>query len=700
MGAMQPSLGGGDFSSAMNAAIAQRAMQYATPQQLPQIQHSAMLAEALQSIQKSGSQNLRTKGALASNLLAEALLAMASNKANKQVAQTDQGNWNNVSGTMAGMIPGLNGSDTPPAPQAGPPASAPPPAAPSQPAQSDAAPAPAPQPPATQLSDADRHGLANAMWGEARGEPTAGQQAVADVILNRARQTGQPVSAVVAQPHQFAGYNPNRQLSPQQEQAMLDAAAPALAGTDITHGADHFYNPSLASPKWGAVSGGQMIGQHRFLALGDQGAQSAASTGTPAAAQAPMPQPLQVSTGPQPSMPGPNPGANSPSQPAPANSAPQGAAPSSVQGQGQWALGPVPIQPQQRQRLQQLGQLAQTNPAFRQPFMEYAQELQKQATTPEPFEPQIINGTKVLIGKVTGRQVIAPVQGLPIEAKAMMASDGRGGFAPVPSTQDRQLQGAAPGVRTQQDIAGHISDTAIANAVQSGQVYDPASGGYRPLAGLQPHITPAGGGGAVMVQEPGKGPQLVQGPVTAEMVAKRGEQFTGRDEVKAARSSLEAMNAYNRAMQTIAPSGVVGQAGIDAYIHAVSSPNQGVRQGPVNVFLEHQNLPDEVKGEAQRLFGQGFLTPQVLKQIGQMVWLYTNERVKTAQGLSQTDTQWAKQGGFDPGALGESSPQMMPVPAYIQDAPPPMNTRHSGMVVWSPKGPVKWNGKGWDPANG
>lgn len=128
--------------------------------------------------------------------------------------------------------------------------------------------------------------LVRTVYGEARGEPTDGQQAVASVILNRARQLGQPVSAVVQAPGQFESWS-----SPSTSRAMasLSATSPAyqsikaaiqpiLDGTvpDPTGGADHFYAPTLQAadgrnkPSWDNGTG-QTIGNHVFLKVGDQG---------------------------------------------------------------------------------------------------------------------------------------------------------------------------------------------------------------------------------------------------------------------------------------------------------------------------------------------------------------------------------------------------------------------------------------------
>ena len=74
-----------------------------------QIRRSAYLAQALQSIRRPGAQTLRTRGALASNLLAEALLALAAHHANAPPAQADQGDGDNASAAMAGPAPGPDG---------------------------------------------------------------------------------------------------------------------------------------------------------------------------------------------------------------------------------------------------------------------------------------------------------------------------------------------------------------------------------------------------------------------------------------------------------------------------------------------------------------------------------------------------------------------------------------------------------------
>jgi hypothetical protein len=122
--------------------------------------------------------------------------------------------------------------------------------------------------------------LVRTVYGEARGEPSEGQRAVAAVALNRARATGQPLSSVVTAPGQFESWDTAAtrgamtSLSPNDPQykKIAAAVAPLLDGSapDPTSGADHFYAPkaqaALGRPKPAWDNGtGQPIGGHLFF---------------------------------------------------------------------------------------------------------------------------------------------------------------------------------------------------------------------------------------------------------------------------------------------------------------------------------------------------------------------------------------------------------------------------------------------------
>lgn len=100
-------------------------------------------------------------------------------------------------------------------------------------------------------SEQDLQILANAVYGEARGEPYEGQVAVAAVILNRveAEQFPDSVSEVIFQPLAFTAVadgqiwlEPNEQA----KRAVLDA----INGWDPSDNALYYFNPETATSKW------------------------------------------------------------------------------------------------------------------------------------------------------------------------------------------------------------------------------------------------------------------------------------------------------------------------------------------------------------------------------------------------------------------------------------------------------------------
>jgi len=101
------------------------------------------------------------------------------------------------------------------------------------------------------LSDKDLKLMANAVYGEARGEPYVGQVAVAAVILNRMKSNSFPntVSGVIFQPRAFTAVADGQiWLTPNEtaEKAVKDA----LNGQDPSGGCIYYFNPVTATSKW------------------------------------------------------------------------------------------------------------------------------------------------------------------------------------------------------------------------------------------------------------------------------------------------------------------------------------------------------------------------------------------------------------------------------------------------------------------
>lgn len=103
----------------------------------------------------------------------------------------------------------------------------------------------------TGFSASDIKLMANAVYGEARGEPYEGQVAVAAVILNRVSSASFPntVSGVIFQPGAFTAVADGQiwlEPNDKAEQAVMDA----MNGWDPTGEAEYYFNPDTATSAW------------------------------------------------------------------------------------------------------------------------------------------------------------------------------------------------------------------------------------------------------------------------------------------------------------------------------------------------------------------------------------------------------------------------------------------------------------------
>jgi len=101
------------------------------------------------------------------------------------------------------------------------------------------------------FTDKDIRLMANAVYGEARGEPYEGQVAVAAVILNRVKSDQFPntVSGVIFQPGAFTAVADGQiWLTP--NETALKAVKDAISGWDPTDGCLYYFNPETATSKW------------------------------------------------------------------------------------------------------------------------------------------------------------------------------------------------------------------------------------------------------------------------------------------------------------------------------------------------------------------------------------------------------------------------------------------------------------------
>lgn len=93
--------------------------------------------------------------------------------------------------------------------------------------------------------------LANAVYGEARGEPYIGQVAVAAVILNRLDSPSFPntISGVIFEPGAFTAVADGQIWLTPNERAK-EAVIDAINGWDPSGNAEYYFNPVTATSKW------------------------------------------------------------------------------------------------------------------------------------------------------------------------------------------------------------------------------------------------------------------------------------------------------------------------------------------------------------------------------------------------------------------------------------------------------------------
>ncbi|WP_045510967.1 spore cortex-lytic enzyme [Bacillus amyloliquefaciens] len=101
------------------------------------------------------------------------------------------------------------------------------------------------------FSNNDINLLAQAVYGEARGEPFEGQVAIAAVILNRIKSPLFPntVAGVIFEPFAFTAVA-DGQIYMQPNERAKEAVLDAINGWDPSENALYYFNPDTATSKW------------------------------------------------------------------------------------------------------------------------------------------------------------------------------------------------------------------------------------------------------------------------------------------------------------------------------------------------------------------------------------------------------------------------------------------------------------------
>ena len=112
------------------------------------------------------------------------------------------------------------------------------------------------------------------IMGEAAGEPLEAQVAVAEVIRNRAKLRNQSVEAVCLAPRQFSFWNNRKKAEAWLEKYGTGEAYQRASRawceseeSDLTMGADLYFNPMLCKPRWNMdmVLPRRQFGKHVFM---------------------------------------------------------------------------------------------------------------------------------------------------------------------------------------------------------------------------------------------------------------------------------------------------------------------------------------------------------------------------------------------------------------------------------------------------
>lgn len=675
------------------------------------IQRSQYLANALQALQ-ADSGSIRTPLGLGANLLADGITQWSKNKADKEamtaygVARMAQDN-----GILSGLQSPANANL---------PAAAPPQADPSVPPAAQDSPPPAVAPsPAVQIGGPpqaastptvsggtptpDQIKLAQMVWGEARGEPPAGQQAVAAVAINRLKkQPGASLADILDAPNQFEGLTPQaRAQTPAKLASILANIAPEIAGADPTGGATNFLNPALQAmfgrqqPAW-AQGPHQTIGHQDFYGGSPQAPGAPPQAPMPSAptmgAQPPAPLPPQAPMFPQQPPPAPLPPAGAAPPPVPPSPGPQagGAGPQVAPG----PQGPVPMP-----------QGAPTGPPPNPAEMDHLRGLLASPMT---------HDEGVAYGESLRRRMVTPIE----SPKDMVWSPQAGHFVPVPGKETTQLASASPSDVAQRDPFGAITHTAIPGvqgSVPEGSRYDVAQQGYVPIRGGQSTVSPGPIAGTYHVVSPGGDLKIVsdpnmtspppsgydRNPTNPSQLIPQGvggpgapggaTNVPGKAPIPPAlqetylkmlnalhegpgykdfANSVNAANALETNLKAAAGnSGVISQAVTDNLIRAMTGLS--ARQGSVTSMLDHLPWSEQLKGFVQKAIGpqgaNGFLTPTVLGQMRDAVHAYADGHQVLAQQEYDQANSGANRMGFD---LGQTLPSVMPkTPIQWLDTP-------------------------------
>jgi|GEM_PF-6065968 len=701
---------------------------YAGPLSAPYVRKSKQLAEALKAMETE-TKDIRSPWELAARLGAVAITDSERRKTDAKLKEAQkQDQDNETKAILAGLGAALDGEPRPSAPDYTPDTDRA--IADAVTAELDGKPRPpifgaprsrapiseAPLAPARPagLPPEDQDALARIVLTEAGGESDEGQQAVAAVIANRAKQAGMEIRDVINAPGQFEPVTNGKaaKVAPDTP-AYRRALANALMGVSGSAalppeiaGADHFYSPKAQAalgrqpPAWDNGSGAD-LGNHRFFSLG-YGGQPAGRPNIGAI------DPSVAMTG------GINPDAPQPSMQLPTGQEQQLSMPELARPQGDAqpyqvaSNGPTPPPPQgqagnpnapTQQQIQLIKSWMESgDPAKQKVAREYALKLQQQMAQRPEYELRETNGAQVYYPKTPGfgAPQAAP---MPQEARTKLMS-----------AEQLGIRGAAPGTMYAVNAAGtptqaYAPPQGYGNTGQGADLAPIRGGPQDPYAPQKP---PSGYEmrGQRMAPIEG-GPQDPQGSeVQRQAVLQYHSQFKPIVEMatKFARNYAGVNVGYRQqdgagdiaminGLQRMIDEGVVREGDVSLQLKG-----QGIQGGLAQLkgYLSSKGFFDSAIRDRIKSVADG-LNDEVSPQYREQVMAYAPE-IDATYGAGTFNkivpSQIAKQLGWtrEPEAAqrGASASE-----AAQRAGIPPPDQRPRGKVYNTPKGVMRWTGTGW-----
>jgi len=631
------------------------------PEAAPYIKRSKYLAAALQGMQDSG-QHIQSYPELGLKLLANAVLAYGDKRNDEKLKAAQQ---KDIGNEMSNMLTSLGGSSAPASPAAT--------IATPDTAQPDTTIAAAPQsapitsselapatPAAMGRPSRDLDLLARTLIGEAGNQGPQGQQAVAQVILNRAKQSGQPIADVIMAKGQFEPWNnPQKRSqllqldpnSPQYQEALTNAQAVLNGSAQLPPeiaGADHFYAPKAQAalgrptPSWDNGTGID-LGGHRFFNL--NGGQSPAPSAPPqgSAPPAPMgapPQPQMANAQPQLSMPelaGPQGG------PQPFQIAQNGGLPPMPSS----AMGGAPAAPQappgghgatadEIALIKSL--MGSGNPQKVEAARQLALKIQQRIAAPPSYKIQMINGVPAYVPEDPRDGGMLPIQ-VPDSFRSQTQSAESAGIpAPHGTTYTVDPLGNRTAIYT--PAPGYQ---------QNGSGLAPIQGGPNdPRAPQNAYSAPykIEGAPGLYVNSPTGKPELAAaseyGPA---QLAELRNNILKSDEYKTATESYEAFQAMRDNVGKA--NGMSAYSIRDTFARAIN-PGAVARVGTIQAIEHAQGVPEQIKSFLLNLKGEGNMSPEVQQQILDATLPFVKANMNSAQRLNQSNADYAHRHHIDP----------------------------------------------------